>query len=58
MEHNVTLISQDIDVHKSIYQADLDLSQINTFYFLWLCSKVILGLPLSQGTTRPITKGH
>jgi len=64
---DVTLISCDIDVHKSVLQtidlkaADLDLSfkPLKCISFLFDGSKVIpKGLPLSKGTTRPITEGQ
>ena len=74
MEHSlkgyaddVTLISCDIDIHKSVLQmidlkaADLDLTFKPSKYisFLFDGSKVApKGLPLSNGTTRPITEGQ
>ncbi|XP_065884075.1 uncharacterized protein [Dysidea avara] len=74
MEHSlkgyaddVTLISCDIDVHKSVLQtidlkaADLDLTfkPSKCISFLFDGSKVApRGLPLSKGTTRPITEGQ
>ena len=74
MEHSlkgyaddVTLISCDIDVHKSVLQtidlkaADLDLTfkPSKCISFLFDGSKVApMGLPLSKGTTRPITEGQ
>ena len=74
MEHSlkgyaddVTLISCDIDVHKSVLQtidlraADLDLSfkPPKCISFLFDGTKVVQkGLPLSKGSTRPITEGQ
>ena len=74
MEHSlkgyaddVTLISCDIDVHKSVLQtidlkaADLDLTfkPSKCISFLFDGSKVApRSLPLSKGTTRPITEGQ
>ena len=74
MEHSlkgyagdVTLISCDIEVHKSVLQtidlnaADLDLmfKPSKCISFLFDGSRVTpKGLPLSKGTTRPITEGY
>ena len=74
MEHSlkqyaddVALISCDIEVHKSVLQmidqkaSDLDLTfkPPKCASFLFDGSKVMpQGLPLSKGSTRPITEGH
>ena len=74
MEHSlkgyaddVTLISCDIDVHKSVLQtidlraADLDLTfkPSKCISFLFDDTQVVQkGLPLSKGSTRPITEGQ
>ena len=74
MEHSlkgyaddVTLLSSDIDVHKSVLQsleiraADIDLcfKPSKCTSFLFDGSKLLLqGIPLSKGSTRSITEGQ
>jgi len=71
MEHSlkgyaddVTLISCHVDVHKSVLQAiylkaaDLDLYFQPAKCIFDGCKVIPQGLPLFQGTTRPITEGH